>query len=89
MGQVQIWTYALSAGDIEITPPTYSFTTISILASGGTVQLYGSKVENGVAAAPIVLLDGQSITINAGNTETNVIDYLYINADVTAYIVGR
>jgi hypothetical protein len=88
--QVNIWTYTLDATDIEILPPDFQFTTISVLASGGTVTIsgVGSNAQTG-PSTPITLADGQSITINAGSNDTNIISYLYINASAFAYIVAR
>lgn len=84
---VQLWTYTLTAGDIEITTPDYSFTIVSILAKGGTVDLVCNGVANGVPSSTITLVDGQSITIDAG--QGNTIEYIYINASVQAEIIAR
>jgi hypothetical protein len=78
----------IDGADITITPD-YGFTTISILSSGGTTTITGNKTTNGIDSQPITLADGQSITINAGSNETNVIDYLYINANAQAQIIAR
>jgi hypothetical protein len=88
LGQAQIWTFMIDGADITITPD-YGFTTISILSSGGLTTITGNKTTNGIDSQPITLADGQSITINSGNSETNIIDYLYINANGQAHIVAR
>jgi hypothetical protein len=92
LGQVDIWTYALAPeSELDLYYPDYQFTTISILASGGFLTINGSKSVGTIGQSPITLTDGQSITINAGNNETNVINDIVINTNVgcTAYIVAR
>jgi hypothetical protein len=84
---VQLWTYTLSASDIEFLTPEYSFTTISILAKGGEVQISCNGVANGIASSPITLVDGQSLTIEAG--QGNTIEYVYILAEAEALIIAR
>ena len=91
LGQVDIWTNSLGAGgELEITSD-FGFTTVSVIASGGTCTLNCNKIANGIASTPITLQDGQSITINSGNNETNIIDYIIINPDgtCTASIIAR
>ena len=89
LGQVDIWTYNTNA-EIEITSD-FGFTTLSVLSSGGSCTISGIKTANGLQSFPITLADGQSITINSGNNETNVINYLDIVPDGTSvvYLVGR
>jgi len=89
LGQVDIWTYN-TGGEIEITSD-FGFTTLSILSSGGTCTISGNKTANGLQSSTITLADGQSITINSGNSETNVINYLDIIPDGAGvvYLVGR
>lgn len=88
IGQAQIWTYRLDTSVLEITSD-FGFTTISILAVDDSVIIEGSKNANGVSSGQITLQSGQSITINTGNTETNVIDYLYIESASLCDIVAR
>ena len=88
LGQVDIWTYS-TASEIQITSD-FGFTTLSVLSSGGTCTINGSKNANGVPSSAITLADGQSITINSGNSETNVINYLdIIPSGGVVYLVGR
>ena len=84
---VQLWTYTLIAGDMEITTPNFTFTVVSILAKGGTVDLACNGIANGMPSSTITLVDGQSITIDAG--QGNTIEYIYINASVQAEIIAR
>jgi hypothetical protein len=84
---VQLWTYTLSAGDIELMTPAYSFTTISILAKGGDVNISCNGIANGIPSSTIVLVDGQSITIEAG--QGNTIEYVYIDTANEALIIAR
>jgi hypothetical protein len=88
IGQAQIWTYRLDTSDLEITSD-FGFTTISILAVDDSVIIAGNKTANGVISGQITLQSGQSITINSGNNETNIIDYLYIQATSLCDIVAR
>lgn len=88
IGQAQIWTYRLDTDVLEITSD-FGFTTISILAVDDAVIIEGSKTANGVSSGQITLQSGQSITINSGNNETNIIDYLYIEASSLCNIVAR
>ena len=88
IGQAQIWTYRLDTSVLEITPD-FGFTTISIIAVDDAVTIQGSKTANGVSSNQITLQIGQSITINTGNSETNIIDYLYISATSLCDIVAR
>ena len=87
LGQVDIWTYE-TASEIEITSD-FGFTTISILSSGGTTTISGNKTANGIQSSLITLQDGQSVTINSGNNETNVINYLDITPSSTAILIAR
>jgi Flp pilus assembly secretin CpaC len=89
LGQVDIWTYE-TASEIEITS-SFGFTTLSVLSSGGTCTIAGNKTANGLASTTITLADGQSVTINSGNNETNIINYLDIIPDGsgTVCLVGR
>jgi hypothetical protein len=88
IGQAQIWTYRLDTNVLEITSD-FGFTTISILAVDSSVIIEGSKTANGVSSGQITLQSGQSITINSGNNETNIIDYLYIESASLCDIVAR
>ena len=88
IGQAQIWTYRLDTNVLEITSD-FGFTTISILAVDDSVIIEGSKTANGVSSGQITLQSGQSITINSGNNETNIIDYLYIESASLCDIVAR
>lgn len=89
LGQADIWTYNTNA-EIEITAD-FGLTTLSILSSGGTCTINGNKTTNGIQSSAITLADGQSITINSGNNETNIINYLDIVPDGAGvvYLVGR
>lgn len=87
LGQVDIWTYETNA-EIEITSD-FGFTTLSILSSGGTTTIAGNKIANGVQSTLITLQDGQSVTINSGNNETNIINYLDITPSSSVILVGR
>lgn len=84
---VQLWTLNLQAADIEISFPTYSFTTISIIARNSQVEVRCNGIANGVPSQSIYLNDGQSLTIDAGNG--NIIEYVYINATDIAEIIAR
>lgn len=87
LGQVDIWTYE-TASEIEITSD-FGFTTLSILSSGGTTAISGNKTANGIQSSAITLQDGQSVTINSGNNETNIINYLDIIPSSSVILVGR
>jgi len=92
LGQVDIWTYALAPeSELDLAYPDYQFTTISILASGGFLTINCTGKLGGLQSTPITLTDGQSITINAGNNETNIINDVIINTNVgcTAYLIAR
>lgn len=87
VNQVDIWTY-IEYNEIQITPE-FGFTTVSILSTGGTTSILGSKVANGIPSTQIILQDGQSVTINTGNSETGVINFLDIIPNSSAQIIGR
>ena len=84
---VQLWSYALNGDTIEISAPTYNFTTMSILAQGGSVYITTNGIANGIPSSTITILDGQSITIDAA--QGNTIEYVSITADSVANIIAR
>lgn len=88
MGNVQIWTQTIDTETFTITS-AFGFTTISILAYDDVVTISGNKTANGYASESITLDVGQSITINSGNSETNVIDNLVITASSQAMLTAR
>jgi hypothetical protein len=82
------WTHNVVAGAITITSD-FNLTIISILSSVGDTTITGSRSANGLPAAPIILLEGQSVTISSGADSTIPIDGIVINAAGTAILIGR
>lgn len=82
------WTQNVVTSTLTITSD-YSFTIISILASAGAVTITGSLSANGTPSAPIVLQQGQCVTISSGADSTIPLDGITITAAGTAIIVAR
>ena len=82
------WTQNVVASTLTITSD-YGLTIISILASSGSVTIIGSLTANGIPSDPIVLTQGQSVTISSGVESTIPLDGIVITAAGTAIIVAR
>lgn len=82
------WTYQIVNDSLIITSD-FGFTIVSVLASSGTVTIIGSKIANGIPSAPIVLQEGQGITISDGDNSTIPIDGITIITTGIASLIGR
>jgi hypothetical protein len=84
-----IWTYTLTSNSIFI-DDTFGFTIISVLCTTGSVSITGSLTRGGFASTPIILLQGQGITISGGSVSTIIISDITIDATSgTAILQGR
>ena len=82
------WTYDVTNSTLTITSD-FAFTILSILASSGTVSVLGAKIANGIPSTPIVLQEGQALTISDGDGSVIPIDGITIITTGTASLIGR
>lgn len=81
------WTYTLSSDSLLI-DSSFGFVIISILCKTGSVTILGDNTGVPTAPTPIILAEGQSITINSGSA--SLLGGLTIDATSgVASIVGR
>ncbi len=81
------WTYTLNNNTIVI-DQNFSFTMLSILASSGTTTVTSTAVRNTIAPTPIVLSEGQSLTITGGSDGNNIIDGVTITTGGLTSLIG-
>ena len=81
-----IWTYKLTAGNLNI-DANYGLLVVSILLESGTGTVTGTALVNGVSSVPIDLAVGVPLNISTdGNT---ILGNLNISTTGVVSIVGR
>lgn len=81
------WTYTLTSDSLLI-DSTFGFVIVSILCKSGVVSILGDNTGISVQPTPIILTEGQSITINSGSS--SILGGLTIDATSgEALIIGR
>lgn len=81
------WTYTLTSDSLLI-DSSFGFVIVSILCKTGVVSILGDNTGVTPQPTPIILAEGQSITINSGSS--SVLGGLTIDASSgEALIIGR
>jgi hypothetical protein len=78
MGATNVWTYTIGGSSINISN-TENVQRVSVICSGGTIEIKGSSTFQNIPSVPVTLAVGQGLTIATKNDSTPI-DGLLIDA---------